>query len=38
MNYAAIKAAEQWTLGSVAMALLLVVLTVLWYFRSWRRR
>jgi hypothetical protein len=38
MNYAAIKAAEQWTLGSVAMALLLVMLTVLWYFRSWRRR
>jgi hypothetical protein len=38
MNYAAIKAAEQWTLGSVAMALLLVVLIVLWYFRSWRRR
>lgn len=38
MNYAAIKAAEQWTLGSVAMALLLVTLTVLWYYRSWRRR
>jgi hypothetical protein len=38
MNYAAIKAAEQWTLGSVAMALLLVMLIVLWYFRSWRRR
>ena len=37
MNYAAIKAAEQWTLGSVAMALLLVTLTVLWYYRSWRR-
>jgi hypothetical protein len=38
MNYAAIKAAEQWTLGSVAMALLLVMLIVLWYIRSWRRR
>jgi len=38
MNYAAIKAAEQWTLGSVVMALLLVMLIVLWYFRSWRRR
>jgi hypothetical protein len=38
MNYAAIKPAEQWTWGSVAMALLLVLLIGLWYFRAWHRR
>jgi len=37
MNFAAIKAAEQWSLGSVALALLVVVLTILWFLRNGRR-
>lgn len=37
MHYAAIKVAEQWTVGSVAMALLLVALAVLWYLRAGRK-
>jgi hypothetical protein len=37
MHYSAIKAAEQWTVGSVAMTLLLVALGVLWYLRAGRK-